>query len=106
MADKSDKYQLSLYHGCLFFCQVLDLLSRQSSLMKDRQLLARELEYLRSKLIPGNESDLEKLFTSGKGAVDEVLSAVSQEKADGEGVWSQLISPPKPLGEEEDLLIS
>ncbi|KAL5009093.1 hypothetical protein ScPMuIL_014674 [Solemya velum] len=60
--------------------QMVELLTRQSVLFRDRQLLARELEFLRKQLLQTNEADLNKFVSSNKCLVDDVLSSVLEEE--------------------------
>ena len=50
--------------------------------MRDRQLLAKEVEFLRNQLTSGNESDTEKLYFSGRGQVDSILHNVKINMVD------------------------
>ncbi|XP_064621461.1 serologically defined colon cancer antigen 8 homolog isoform X2 [Lineus longissimus] len=56
--------------------QVLDLLAQQTELMKDRQMLAKEVEFLRNQVTPYNASDVDKLFTTNKGKVENILDTL------------------------------
>lgn len=59
--------------------QILNLLSKQTGLMRDRQLLAKEVEFLRAQMNARNESDMDKLFSSHKGVVDDILENIHVE---------------------------
>ena len=60
------------------------MLAKESSLLRDRQLLAREVEFLRRQLTTTNESDWEKLHNSHTGLVDEIICSVKHEKEETE----------------------
>ncbi|XP_033735413.1 serologically defined colon cancer antigen 8 homolog [Pecten maximus] len=60
--------------------QVLDLIACQSKLNRDRQLLAREVEFLRRQIAQSTEEELQKYFSSNKGLVDEILTNVTSEE--------------------------
>lgn len=60
--------------------QILDALSKCSSLMRDRQLLAREVEFLRRQISYAQEEDIQKYISSNKPLVDEVLSTITAEE--------------------------
>ncbi|KAL3873813.1 hypothetical protein ACJMK2_036898 [Sinanodonta woodiana] len=62
--------------------QILELLAKQTSLMRDRQILARELEFLRRQIIKTNDQDLDKYFSSNKNIVNEVLQNMNVEEKD------------------------
>ncbi|XP_013420193.1 serologically defined colon cancer antigen 8 homolog isoform X2 [Lingula anatina] len=64
--------------------QILDLLAKQSSLMRDRQLLGKEVEFLRAQVAPPNECDLDKLVTSRRGMVDDVLESARRDGDQGQ----------------------
>ena len=68
----------------LFHRQILDLLAKQSSLMRDRQLLGKEVEFLRAQVASPNESDLDKLVTSRRTLVDDVLHNAQRSDQDGQ----------------------
>ncbi|KAL4237828.1 serologically defined colon cancer antigen 8 [Mactra antiquata] len=59
--------------------QVMELLTKQSSLMHDRQVLARELEFLRRKISNNNQENMSKFVSSSRHLVDEVLDNIRQE---------------------------
>lgn len=48
--------------------------------MKDRQLLVREVEFLRKEIAKSNEEDLNKFLSSNKPLVDEIISTVNSEE--------------------------
>ena len=62
-----------------FPLQIVDLLARQNGLMRDRQLLAKEVEFLRSQLVtPLNLADCEK-GDMREGPVEDLLRKVRVE---------------------------
>lgn len=48
--------------------------------MRDRQLLAREVEFLRRQISYAQEEDIQKYISSNKPLVDEVLSTITAEE--------------------------
>lgn len=60
--------------------QVLDLIASQNKMNRDRQLLAREVEFLRRQIAQSTEEELQKYFSSNKGLVDEILTNVTSEE--------------------------
>ncbi|KAI0237436.1 hypothetical protein LSAT2_012033 [Lamellibrachia satsuma] len=58
--------------------QILELLSKESCLMKERQVLAREVEFLRTQLTR-NGTDVNVLCSSHTGAVNDILGNVRNE---------------------------
>lgn len=67
-------------HGQNQSQQILELIASQSRLMKDRQLLVREVEFLRKQIAKSNEEDLQKFLSSNKPLVDEIISNVHSEE--------------------------
>ncbi|CAG2204490.1 SDCCAG8 [Mytilus edulis] len=67
-------------HGQNQSQQILELIACQSRLMKDRQLLVREVEFLRKEIAKSNEEDLNKFLSSNKPLVDEIISTVNSEE--------------------------
>ena len=59
---------------------MLELLTRQTGLLRDRQLLARELEYLRRHISKNNQNDIAQFVSSNKLLVDEVLDNIRVEE--------------------------
>lgn len=55
-------------------------MARESSLMKDRAVLAREVEFLRCSLKSEDTCHLEKLLSSQQGLVNEILRNVKSEE--------------------------
>ena len=62
--------------------QMLELLTRQAGLLRDRQLLARELEYLRRHISKNNQNDIAQFVSSNKLLVDEVLNNIRVEESE------------------------
>ncbi|XP_053409241.1 serologically defined colon cancer antigen 8 homolog [Mercenaria mercenaria] len=60
--------------------QVMELLTRQQSLMRDRQVLARELEFLRRNISRNNQEEISNFVSSNKLLVDEVLDNVRTDE--------------------------
>ena len=60
--------------------QVLELLAKESALMRDRQLLAKEVEFLRRQLLDRNEAEMTHFYSSQKGLVDGILLDVKGEE--------------------------
>lgn len=60
--------------------QVMELLTRQTSLMRDRQVLARELEFLRRNISRNNQEEVSKFTSSNRLLVDEVLDNIRTEE--------------------------
>lgn len=59
---------------------MMELLTRQTSLMRDRQLLARELEFLRRNISKNNQEDASQFISSCRLLVDEVLNNIRSEE--------------------------
>lgn len=72
---------------------MVELLTRQSVLMRDRQLLARELEFLRKQILQTNEADLNKFVSSNKCLIDDVLTSILEEEKGK--TYSSLTPTPK-----------
>ncbi|CAH1791029.1 unnamed protein product [Owenia fusiformis] len=60
--------------------QIVELLNKQGTMMKDRQMLAREVEFLR-KQMKENASDIDKLYSSHKQQVDDILENVNHDES-------------------------
>ncbi|XP_060563036.1 serologically defined colon cancer antigen 8 homolog [Ruditapes philippinarum] len=60
--------------------QVMELLTRQQSLMRDRTVLARELEFLRRNISRNNKEEISSFVSSNKLLVDEVLDNVRSDE--------------------------
>ena len=68
------------YMEVCFVHQILDLLAKESSLMRDRHLLASEVEFLRRQVLAGDRKDSNKHFSSTRHMVDEILNNVRYEQ--------------------------
>ena len=75
--------------------QLLELLTRQSGLLRDRQLLARELEYLRRHIAKNNQDELNKFVSSNKPLVDEVLDVIRAEDSEKK---DYILKPKENIG--------
>ena len=60
----------------MFFPQLLELLARETALMKDRQVLAREVEFLRKHLTAKDTKTFERLLSTHHTMVDDILVQV------------------------------
>ena len=59
---------------------MLELLAKETSLLRDRQLLAREVEFFRGQIMPiPNASDMDKLFTVNYNIIDDILDSVKSD---------------------------
>lgn len=56
------------------------MLAQQSAMLRDRQLLSREVEFLRKEIAKFTEADLEKFFSSNKTLVDDIIKSVNTEE--------------------------
>lgn len=92
-------YEVKTLTHFLVCFQLLDLLSNNTKLTRDRQLLAREVEFLRKEITKSQEDDLQKYFSSNKALVDEILTNVTADER-GKKVNFLLTDP------EEDIIIS
>ena len=75
--------------------QMLELLTRQTSLLRDRQLLARELEYLRRHIAKNNQDGVSQFVSSNKLLVDEVLDNIRVEESEKK---DYIIKPKDNIG--------
>eukprot|EP00914_Ancora_sagittata_P024382 GHVO01048612.1.p1 GENE.GHVO01048612.1~~GHVO01048612.1.p1 ORF type:complete len:137 (+),score=18.75 GHVO01048612.1:63-413(+) len=64
--------------------QILDLLAKESSLMRDRHLLASEVEFLRRQMSAADRKQADKYYSSTRHLVNEVLNNVRYEQEDKE----------------------
>lgn len=96
--DRDTSTWLKLYIDCK---QLLDLLAQQSALIRDRQLLSREVEFLRKQIAKSNEEDLEKFFSSNKTLVDDIIENVNCEEMENKYKQKSVINS----SEKEDDLI-
>ena len=75
--------------------QMLELLTRQTGLLRDRQLLARELEYLRRHIAKNNQDGVSQFVSSNKLLVDEVLDNIRVEESEKK---DYIIKPKDNIG--------
>lgn len=95
--DRDTSTWLKLYIDCK---QLLDLLAQQSALIRDRQLLSREVEFLRKQIAKSNEEDLEKFFSSNKTLVDDIIENVNCEEMENKYKQKSVINS----SEKDDLI--
>ena len=67
---------------------MLALLAKESSLMRDRQLLAREVEFLRSQLTSATISGQDQMWASRTLAIEDIMSSVKRQQEDSD--WERL----------------
>lgn len=48
--------------------------------MKDRQLMVKEVEFLRKQIAKNNEEDLQKFLSTNKSLIDDIISTVHSEE--------------------------
>lgn len=65
----------------LFF-KIMELITKQTGLMRDRTLLARELEFLRRNISKNNQEEASQFISSSRLLVDEVLNNIRSEEID------------------------
>ncbi|XP_059156316.1 serologically defined colon cancer antigen 8 homolog [Physella acuta] len=65
--------------------QLVEALTKFSQVTRDRQLLAREVEFLRSQLHRANQvsPDILRLNSSSKALVDDILNTMTKDERDG-----------------------
>ena len=63
--------------------QLMQILAVNSRMTRDRQLLAKEVEFLRKQLSHINTSEAIRLTSSSKPLVDDILNALTKEERDG-----------------------
>ncbi|XP_055957438.1 serologically defined colon cancer antigen 8 homolog [Patella vulgata] len=75
--------------------QLIQILAKQTRLMRDRQLLARELDFLRSQIGQLDKYNTVKLSSSCVALVNEILDGISKEERLGGGLTidSEFIRP-------------
>lgn len=84
--------------------QILDLLAQQSAMLRDRQLLSREVEFLRKEIAKFTEADLEKFFSSNKTLVDDIIKSVNTEEMEKKYKQKTVIFSDKTDEDQEDLI--
>uniref|UniRef100_A0A2C9LB89 Uncharacterized protein n=1 Tax=Biomphalaria glabrata TaxID=6526 RepID=A0A2C9LB89_BIOGL len=65
--------------------QLVEAITKYSQLSRDRQLLAREVEFLRSQLHKASQTSTEvlRLNSSSKVLVDDILNTMTKDERDG-----------------------
>lgn len=68
--------------NCIIFpnFKLLEILAANSRLTRDRQLLAKEVEFLRFQLSRINTEEIIRLNSSSKPLVDDILNAITKEE--------------------------
>lgn len=87
------------------FPQILDLLSQQSALLRDRLLLSREVEFLRKEITKFTEADLEKFFSSNKTLVDDIIKSVNTEEMENKYKQKSVIFSDNKTDEDREDLV-
>lgn len=82
----------------------MDLLAQQSAMLRDRQLLSREVEFLRKEIAKFTEADLEKFFSSNKTLVDDIIKSVNTEEMEKKYKQKTVIFSDKTDEDQEDLI--
>ncbi|XP_052696420.1 serologically defined colon cancer antigen 8 homolog [Crassostrea angulata] len=85
--------------------QILDLLSQQSALLRDRLLLSREVEFLRKEITKFTEADLEKFFSSNKTLVDDIIKSVNTEEMENKYKQKSVIFSDNKTDEDREDLV-
>nr|KAG5691631.1 hypothetical protein BaRGS_023802 [Batillaria attramentaria] len=70
-------------HAQIQSTQLVEILAVNSRLTRDRQLLAKEVEFLRHQLSRINTTEVIRLNSSSKPLVDDILNALTKEERDG-----------------------
>lgn len=83
----------------------MDLLAQQSALLRDRQLLSREVEFLRKEIAKFTEADLEKFFSSNKTLVDDIIKSVNTEEMENKYKKKSVIFSDNKTDEDREDLI-
>lgn len=96
---------IALFFFYFVLKQILDLLAQQSAFLRDRQLLSREVEFLRKEIAKFTEADLEKFFSSNKTLVDDIIKSVNCEEMEKKYEQkSVLFSDNKMVDDKEELI--
>ena len=82
---------------------MLDLIARHSAITRDRQLLSREVEFLRKQIARTEEEDLQRFFSSNRALVDDIIKNVNAEEREKHDTY---ITVPKSNVEINDLVDS
>lgn len=80
------------------------MLAQQSAMLRDRQLLSREVEFLRKEIAKFTEADLEKFFSSNKTLVDDIIKSVNTEEMEKKYKQKTVIFSDKTDEDREDLI--
>lgn len=80
------------------------MLAQQSAMLRDRQLLSREVEFLRKEIAKFTEADLEKFFSSNKTLVDDIIKSVNTEEMEKKYKQKSVIFSDKTDEDREDLI--
>lgn len=80
------------------------MLAQQSAMLRDRQLLSREVEFLRKEIAKFTEADLEKFFSSNKTLVDDIIKSVNTEEMEKQYKQKTVIFSDKTDEDQEDLI--
>ena len=70
--------------------QLVEILAVNSRMTRDRQLLAKEVEFLRNQLSRINTTEVVRLNSSSKPLVDDILNALTKEERNGTPLNSAL----------------
>lgn len=73
-------------------------------MLRDRQLLSREVEFLRKEIAKFTEADLEKFFSSNKTLVDDIIKSVNTEEMEKKYKQKTVIFSDKTDEDQEDLI--
>lgn len=73
-------------------------------MLRDRQLLSREVEFLRKEIAKFTEADLEKFFSSNKTLVDDIIKSVNTEEMEKKYKQKTVIFSDKTDEDREDLI--
>lgn len=81
------------------------MLAQQSAMLRDRQLLSREVEFLRKEIAKFTEADLEKFFSSNKTLVDDIIKSVNTEEMEKKYKQKSVIFSDNKTDEDREDLI-
>ena len=100
-------YTASCATRLLCVLQLMEILAVNSRMARDRQLLAKEVEFLRNQLSRINTSEVIRLNSSSKPLVDDILNALTKEERDSSPViaalrLSDLTKTPAELEDETE----
>lgn len=74
-------------------------------MLRDRQLLSREVEFLRKEIAKFTEADLEKFFSSNKTLVDDIIKSVNTEEMEKKYKQKSVIFSDNKTDEDREDLI-